>query len=63
MSVTNMEIRQKALASGIRLWQIGKALGVSDFAFSRMLRDELPEDRKQEILEIIDQLAEEGGAE
>ncbi len=63
MNMTNMEIRQKALTFGIRLWQIAEALGVSDFALSRMLRHELPDEEKQKILEIIDRLAEKGGAE
>ena len=63
MNMTNMEIRQKALAFGIRLWQIAEALGVSDFALSRMLRHELPDEEKEKILEIIDRLAEKGGAE
>ncbi len=63
MNMTNMAIRQKALAFGIRLWQIAEALGVSDFALSRMLRHELPDEEKAKILEIIDRLAEKGGAE
>ena len=62
MNMNNMEIRQKALALGIRLWQIAEALGVSDFALSRMLRHELPDDEKAKILEIIDRLAKKGGA-
>lgn len=61
MAKTNLDIKQRAIAADVKLWQIGKALGMSDFTFSRKLREELPEDEKAKIFEIIDRLA--GGEE
>ena len=58
----NNEIRQSAKAAGVKLWQIAEVVGVNDGNFSRKLRHELPEDEKQKILEIIDQLSKEASA-
>lgn len=43
---------------GIYLWEIAEALHINDGNFSRRLRKELPEAQKQEIIRIIDKLAE-----
>lgn len=59
--MVNLEIRNEANAHGVRLWQIAEALGVTDGTFSRWLRRELPEERKAEIMGIIEKLAEGGG--
>ena len=40
-------------------WQVAYRLGVVDTTFSRKLRRELPEDQKQKIFKIIDELAAE----
>ena len=55
----NKEIRERAKSSGVYLWQIANALGMNDGNFSRKLRNELPEEEKQRILWIIDELARE----
>lgn len=57
--VTNVEIRQAAKAAKVKLWQIAEVVGVNDGNFSRKLRHELPDDEKQRVLEIIDQLSKE----
>lgn len=54
----NKDIRKYAKIKGIRLWQIAEALRINDGNFSRRLRKELPETQKQEIMKIIDDLAE-----
>ena len=59
-TIANIDIKQRAVASGVRHWQIAQALGVSDFTFSRMLRNELNKEKKAEIFHIIDRLATEG---
>lgn len=56
---TNNDIRRAAAASGIRLWQIAEAIGVTDGTFSRRLRRELPAEEKARVLAIIDELSKE----
>lgn len=57
--MANMEIREKAKASGVRLWQIAEKLGISEPTMTRKLRHELPKADKQEILSIIENLSRE----
>ena len=52
----NQDIRKAAADNGIRLWQIAKHLGMRDDAFSRLLREELSEDLKEKILQIIENM-------
>lgn len=54
----NKDIREYAKTKGVRLWQIANELHVNDGNFSRKLRNELPEEKKQQIYKIIDELAE-----
>lgn len=53
----NKEIRDYARIKDVKLWQIAGKLGICDSNFSRLLRYELKEEKKQEILKIIDELA------
>lgn len=54
----NLDIRNYAKEHGINLWEVSEKLGYShETAFSRVLRHELPEDKKAEIKAIIDELA------
>lgn len=55
----NKDIRNTAAGCGVRLWQIAEALGIADCNFSRKLRKELPDDEKQRIFGIIENLARE----
>ncbi len=52
----NLDIRDAAKRSGVCLWQIAATLGINDGNFSRKLRHELPQEEKERILGIIDQL-------
>lgn len=54
----NRDIKEYAKSKGVRLWQIAEVLNINDGNFSRRLRKELPEVQKQEIIQIIDELAE-----
>lgn len=56
----NIDIRRAAAGSGVRLWQIADALGMTDGNFSRKLRKELSQEEKQMILEIIERIPMEG---
>ena len=55
----NKEIREAAKKAGVHLWQVAEACGINDGNFSRKLRQELPQEEKEKILEIIDRLARE----
>ena len=55
----NQEIRAKAKAAGVKLWQIAERLGMNDGNFSRKLRRELPEAERGKVLGIIQELAAE----
>lgn len=59
MKKNNNEIRCLAKQSGVCMWEIAEKLGIQDSAFSRKLRRELPDQEKQEILQIIRDLAAE----
>lgn len=53
MSVKNTEIRTATREAGLHLWQVAEAYGVADTKFSKLLRRELPPERKAEILKVI----------
>ena len=56
----NIDIRQYAQQKGVCLWEVSERLGYAhESSFSRVLRHELTEDKKQEIRKIIDELAAE----
>lgn len=57
--MNNLDIRKEAEQSNIKLWQIAEYLGITDGNFSRKLRKELPEEEKQKIFQIINELATE----
>ncbi len=52
----NCEIRERAKSAGRHLWEVAEMLGMSDSAFSKVLRRELPPEEKQRILTIIDRM-------
>lgn len=54
MEKANMDVRKAIEDSGLKYWQIADAIGVNDGNFSRMLRTELSEERKQEIFNAIE---------
>ena len=57
--MSNREVRSHAIEKGVLLWMVAEALGISDSSFSRKLRRELPEEERERILAIIDQIAAE----
>lgn len=57
--ICNKDIREYAKKHNIPLWRIASKLGINDGNFSRKLRTELPEEKKTEIMAIIDELAAE----
>lgn len=57
MTTNNMDIKSRAKNKGVYLWEVADKLGVIDCNFSRKLRKELPQDEKEMIFNIIDQIA------
>jgi len=59
MKKANEDIRLAARSAKINLWEIADVLGMHDANFSRELRHELPQEEKDKIFSIIDELAQE----
>ena len=59
MKVKNQEIRNLITSNNLKYWQIASKLHINDGNFSRLLRNELNNVKKQQILEIIKELQEE----
>ena len=55
--IRNKDIRDYARIKDVRLWQIAEELGICDASFSRMLRKEFDDSKKEEIISIIDKLS------
>lgn len=51
--MANLEIRTAILQKRLKHYQVAKALGVSTYTFSHWLQVELPQDKKDMILEVI----------
>ena len=54
----NQDIRNTAKEKGVNLWEIAEYLKISDPTMTRRLRRELPQSKKNRILEIIDTIAQ-----
>ena len=54
----NNDIRELAKRNGICFWQIADKLNMQDSNFSKMLRTELPREKKVKIVKIIKELSE-----
>lgn len=53
----NQEIRTAARQARVPLWKIADALCVSEATFTRMMRRELPKDKRDQIMHIIEKEA------
>lgn len=59
MNCANTDVKNYAKDSKVNLWEVSEALGYAhETAFSRALRHELTEERKQEIYNAIDKIAD-----
>lgn len=52
----NQDIRDMLKDNGLTQWDLCKALGIWETTLYRRLRDELPEDQKQEYKKAIEML-------
>lgn len=57
--MNNKDIRNSIQHAGLNHWEIADQLKIHEGTFSRMLRKELPEDRKKEVKEAIRRAEEE----
>lgn len=55
--VSNSEIREAARTAGVKLWEIAEKMGITDANFSRKLRREFPDDERNEVLRIIQDIS------
>lgn len=53
----NQEIRRAIASAKIRYWEVATEYGCTDGTFSRKLRQELPAEEKEKILQIIQKLS------
>lgn len=54
----NIRVRDKARENRVALWQVAEEYGLSESKFSIMLRHELSEDTQNELISIIDRIAD-----
>ena len=53
--MNNLKIRMKLMELGLRYFQLDKILGISEPTRCRLLRNELPEEKQEEICKLIDE--------
>lgn len=51
--MNNIEIRQAIAKKRLKHYEVAKAYGVSQTYFSHLLQNELPPEKKREILKVI----------
>ena len=52
-TISNVEVRKAIRDSGLYAYQVADLIGMSETGFSRLMRNELPEKRKKEILDAL----------
>ena len=57
----NQDVRTHAKKKGIPMWAVAEQLGISEPSITRMLRHELPEENKRELIMLIDEIAAQEG--
>ncbi len=51
--MNNTDIRFQMIEAGVKGYQVAKVMGISAEWFSKLLRDELPAEKKKEISKAI----------
>lgn len=59
MNKENNDIRMKAMECNVKLWQVADKLGIHYVTLNSWLRKELEQNKKDEIIKIIEQIREE----
>lgn len=55
----NVRVRDTARIKNVTLWRLAEEYGLSEAKFSVMLRHELPEEKQEELVSLIEKIAEE----
>jgi predicted XRE-type DNA-binding protein len=58
----NSEVKKAIKEANVKQWMVAERYGLHEGNFSRLLRHELPEDEKEKILGIIEELKAQKGA-
>lgn len=58
MNKANQDLKAYARSKKVAYWQIAKAFNVHENTFAKKLREELPQEEKEKIMKIIDEIAE-----
>lgn len=56
LAKANQDVREAALKNEIPLWMIAEGLNIADSTFSRWLRRELSQQKKEQVFSIIESL-------
>lgn len=59
MDDVNKRLKDAAMQSGVKLWEIAARFGISDAQFSRWLRTEFSPERMNQALRYVDEIAAE----
>ena len=57
MKVNNLQIRMKLIEKGETYYWLAQQIGISDNTLFRRLRDELPEEEQNRIIQLIEEKA------
>lgn len=55
--MANQDLKLYAAGKGVKQWQVAESFGQKPSNFSMSLRNEWPEDKKEEYRSIVDKLA------
>jgi hypothetical protein len=55
----NKDLKWAMFEAGLKQWEVAKRYGLNEGNFSRLLREELPKEKKDRVLAIIDELKQE----
>ena len=63
--MTNERVKMELFRSGVKQWQLSKKLEVSESQVTRMLRNEMDDEKQEELVALIHEIEAEksGGAE
>lgn len=56
--IANSELRRKAKENHVPMWQIGMEMSLCEATVQRMLRCDLPDDKRQAVEAAIDRIIE-----